>query len=129
MSETEKILDGSAKEVVKAIVIGTSDGSLDIDSLRLLHESESQSNKRQGVLAALARSMDSLANKNPATEMNPGEDAPVSDGKSIPESANTAEKSGKQSRGEETPDWQKPDYNGPLTCEKAEWRNKNIKQK
>lgn len=34
--------------------------------------------------------------------------------------------SNKDVRGE-TPDWQKPDYDGPMTIEISDWRNKNLK--
>lgn len=33
----------------------------------------------------------------------------------------------KKARGEEIPAWQKPDYNGPMTVEIANWRNANLK--
>lgn len=38
------------------------------------------------------------------------------------------EETAKQERGEEVqqPAWQKPDYNGTLTCDQAEWRNKHL---
>lgn len=36
---------------------------------------------------------------------------------------------GKADRGEEIPDWKKPDYTGPLTGEQAMWRNQHITTK
>lgn len=38
---------------------------------------------------------------------------------------------GKAERGEEIepPDWQKPDYSGPLNIEQAEWRNTRLQRK
>lgn len=40
-----------------------------------------------------------------------------------------AKDGGKDARGEELPDWKKPEYSGGLTGEQAEWRHKHIIQK
>lgn len=35
----------------------------------------------------------------------------------------------KAARGEDTPEWQKPEYTGPLSGEQAAWRNRHLTEK
>ena len=121
MSELNKILEANAKSIQKSVTDGVTAGAFDADLLRQLSELEAQGQKRQPVLVLISKAIDELVKTPPPKEDDEDDD-------SKEESFGPEKKAGKEARGE-IPDWQKPDYSGPLTCEKAEWRNKNIKTK
>ncbi len=139
MSELIEILNGNTKSVTRSVAEGAESGALSLEVLRELNEAESQRQKRQPVLAALAKAMDTLVNQAPvddsAAEGSQGESQNDAADKTQqkppaekPADAAKQKQGGKAERGE-TPEWKKPDYTGPITCEQAMWRNKNISRK
>lgn len=103
MNPTEFLGRGAA-EVIDELKRVADD--LDLHDLEALRDAEVGDKNRTTVLAAIARVIESL-------EEPDEEPAPESD---------------KSARGEQ-PDWQKPDYSGPLTATQALWRGKHITTK
>lgn len=108
--------------------------ALNKEELKLAHQLESQDdNPRTGVLEPI----ENLLGQIVLTETDTGGEAEkelndarmkISDLESRLQAAPqpTAEAGAKEARGESIPDWQRPDYDGPITGEQGEWRNKNL---
>jgi peptidoglycan hydrolase CwlO-like protein len=125
-----ELLSGKVEQVIKTIEAGAEAGMLDVAALTALHEAESAGNKRQTVLAVLARLLDEAANK--PSQLSDEEIAEAAAKEAADAAAAEAAAAGKAARGEkpaEKPAWQKPDYHGPITIDQAEWRSENIKAK
>ena len=131
MNEEEiKLLRGdSVDEIVQQF------GDLSDGDLSMLKAQEEADNKPRSTL--IARINDELANRAEAQQAasKPGaeddttesiEDAaaePTEDDTTEP--TEQVEAGGKEERGE-VPDWQKPDYTGPMTITIADWRRKHL---
>lgn len=130
MSE-QNLLNDNQNKVIKALDAAAEAGELTLDQVKALHAQESGGQKRQGVLAVIAKHLEALTEQQ-------GADAPASDGQGEADvaaepteaAASPAQSStdAKAARGE-APEWQKKDYSGPLTGEQALWRNKHITTK
>lgn len=95
-----ELLDTNVKEVLVAAQ------QLSPAELTRLQELEGEGGNRTGVVNGISALIEKQQN---------GSDDPP-DG-------------GKADRGEEIPDWQKPDYNGSLTVPQAAWRNEHLTAK
>lgn len=77
------------------------------------------------VATQVAAVVDTATTEPTPPELNETQAADVADAAAADAAA------GKAERGEEIepPDWQKPDYSGPLNIEQAEWRNTRLQRK
>jgi hypothetical protein len=83
-------------------------GALTAAELHELRALEASESNRKGALEAIDAAL-VAAEAPPAGVGDPFAEKPV------------------EAAADETPDWQTPDYTGPLDIEKAEWRRHNIK--
>ena len=109
--ELKKLLAKEDIDAIKAEMEGLSE-----QEITALFDMEAEGEQRDAVLDLLQVAAAEAIKGKPNAGGNPPEDTdPV---------APVAQKS-KTARGEETPDWQKANYNGPMTVEIARWRNSN----
>lgn len=118
-----EILDNKVPDIIELM------GDLDLDSMRSLVEQEQSGKNRGGLMEPALKRLAELQQAALADENTPPE-SPEEDSADMdvtpPDEGAEVEPTAKQARGEELPEWKRPDYSGGLTVEQALWRGKHI---
>ena len=121
--ELKGLLESSVTDIVDVL------GDLSPADITALQDLEAAGKNRSTLLSAIDDYIAAQTGDNEQQPLGDIEDESVGGGNPDADPDAAQEPAGKAVRGEEEPDWQKPDYSGPLTIPQAEWRNTNIQQK
>lgn len=123
--QISEVADGNADEVIAVL------DDMSADDIKSLLDVEKSGKKRKGVTEAAELKLMELedAAKDPTSAQDDPERDEAAGGTDATTEDTAAPEAGKEARGEEVPDWKKPEYMGPMTGEIALWRLEHLNTK